>query len=194
MIQSKQEAEDVLERVADKHGELSIGILDDEGVPHSAVYNYFDGIEDAERSVMDDVEYSCDECGRTFDERNSYLSHTTNADHERLEKRAMAEEMVDVDSNYVVYAILIERPDGQVFVYVGLSKDIVSRLVGHLLPDSVISLPAPEEERLKLQEYEFVDLIEIVECTTKEEAREMERRTMLKHCLRRGDMMVAGGK
>lgn len=195
-----RDVEELLTAVAEKHGEISIAALEEEGVSKNLLYRHFSGVEEAERAVIDDVDYTCSECGEEFETRQALMGHRNAVSHERQERLRQAREMLgDSQGEYAVYTARIEREaDGEEFVYVGMSSSPVGRLAKHLKDtrneSQHISLPAAEGESLAKRPYKFVELVGVEWCETLGEAREVERVTMLERCLERGDTKVVGGK
>jgi len=196
----KGDVEGLLTEVAEKHGVISIAALEEEGVSKNLLYRHFSGVEEAQQAVIGDVETTCSECGEEFETRQALIGHRNAVSHERQERLRQAREMLgEPQGQYAVYTARIEREaDGEEFVYVGMSSSPVGRLAKHLKDShnesQNISLPAAEGERLSKRPYQFVELIGVEWCETIGQAREVERVTMLEHCLERGDTKVVGGK
>lgn len=195
---------DVVQIVKNKfeltHNRLKLQDLYDIGISKEDLYANFNSIEELEMEIRDiedsdDLIYECDKCNAVFDSRASLIGHESAANHDRLKHEKRARELLgDAINTPIAYKFrLIRTTDGKEFVYVGATESPLNRLTEHMRGANIISIPI-EGKMMGSKEYEFVEFLDKVECDSKAEAREVERRMYLEHAIENQAMNLLGGK
>lgn len=196
--------EEVIETVKENldRGAQRIKLQDlyDIGVSKSEVYDNFSSLEELEKCVfgiedIDNRTFTCDRCGKEYDNKRSFITHNSAANHTRQEYENKAKGILgDSVNSPIAYKLLIQRKtDGQEFVYVGATESPLWRLTDHMRAANAISMPI--DGKLKsTKEYQFLEFLNKVMCSTKEEAKEVERKMYLRHAIENDTIYMLGGK
>jgi len=104
------------------NGMINTKILSESEFSNENLYNYFDGVEDAQKKVFgDSVDYEC-HCGKEFGNKGALEYHRSACSEERQQSVGKVERLLrgrNQESEYAVYVLRIETSNRNEYWYSG---------------------------------------------------------------------------
>jgi len=149
-----------------------------------------------ERPKSDDSNAICEDCGREVN-ANSMTTHKKHCDGTppfRLILKVIVRETHGYipDGNVVYIGKFKSIEDGREFLYVGRTSNILNRMQSHNNHSHCI-VGLPDGNSIKSHQYTVVDIIDIVECKSKEHSKYREQMVFRELIKSNPEYWVTGG-